>query len=282
MYSLVNKKHISFSELKIWSECTYRHKLSYIDKLDTYEPSTYTVFGNCVHECIEDYLKTRNLNIDKCIEEITAQWESHGFDSEEYINKMVDQRRAANLNYKHEALPLWITYAKNILVNFPTWLDDTFPNWEFHQAEEDLYEDIDNSNLKFKGFIDAVISVPKGKDPSKRVIWILDWKTTGPMGWWKDKRRDFISHSQIGLYKKYWAKKYNVDLKDIRTGFVFLKRKPKPNKNIELFKVSTGPKFIEKSDKLVVKMLHNLSREVYIKNRLSCQFCPFSGTEHCK
>ena len=28
----------------------------------------------------------------------------------------------------------------------------------------------------------------------------------------------------------------------------------------------------EKSDKLVVKMLHNLSREVYIKNRLSCQF----------
>lgn len=282
MYSLNKKSHISFSELKIWSECTWRHKLAYIDGLDSYVPNPYASFGNCVHEAIENYLKTKELNVEECLNQITLQWEKEGYDTEEWIQKTKEEKLAVGVKFKHEPLQIWHKYANNILIEFVDWLDKTFPDWEFHQAEEALYEPIDKTNINFKGYIDAVISVPKSKNSDKRVIWVIDWKTTGPMGWWRDKRRDFVSHSQIGLYKKYWAKKYDIPISDIRTGFVFLKRKSKPGKCIELFKVSCGPKFIEKADKMVLKMIHNVDKQVYIKNRFSCQYCPFKNTEHCK
>ena len=35
------KPHISFSEIKQWKECAYRHKLTYIDKIDVFEDSPY-------------------------------------------------------------------------------------------------------------------------------------------------------------------------------------------------------------------------------------------------
>ena len=44
------KPHISFSEIKQWKECGYRHKLVYIDKIDTFEDSPYLHFGTAVHE----------------------------------------------------------------------------------------------------------------------------------------------------------------------------------------------------------------------------------------
>ena len=28
------KPHVSFSEIKVWKECPYRHKLTYVDKID--------------------------------------------------------------------------------------------------------------------------------------------------------------------------------------------------------------------------------------------------------
>ena len=30
------KPHVSFSEIKIWKECPWRHKLTYIDKIDMF------------------------------------------------------------------------------------------------------------------------------------------------------------------------------------------------------------------------------------------------------
>ena len=34
---LTGKPHVSFSEIKDWVECSYRHKLIHIDKLSTFE-----------------------------------------------------------------------------------------------------------------------------------------------------------------------------------------------------------------------------------------------------
>ena len=51
------KPHVSFSEIKAWKECAYRHKLIYIDKIDMFEPSPYLDFGTAVHEALEAYLK---------------------------------------------------------------------------------------------------------------------------------------------------------------------------------------------------------------------------------
>mgnify|MGYP003642879307 FL=1 len=58
------KPHISYSELKTWKECPWRHKLMYVDKLQTWEDNPYAEFGTIVHDTIENYLKTGIMNID--------------------------------------------------------------------------------------------------------------------------------------------------------------------------------------------------------------------------
>ena len=53
------REHVSFSEIKNWKECPYRHKLMYIDGIQTYENNPYAEFGTVVHDSIENYLDSR-------------------------------------------------------------------------------------------------------------------------------------------------------------------------------------------------------------------------------
>ena len=64
------KEHVSFSEIKCWKECSYRHKLSHIDKVDIFEPSPYLDFGTTVHEGCETLLERKKLDGDKLIKDI--------------------------------------------------------------------------------------------------------------------------------------------------------------------------------------------------------------------
>ena len=48
--------HISYSELKEWTDCPWKHKLNYIDKHRTFTDSIHTVFGTAMHEVIQVYL----------------------------------------------------------------------------------------------------------------------------------------------------------------------------------------------------------------------------------
>ena len=47
------QKKISFSELKIWTECAFKHKLAYIDGLKHFSGNEYTAFGTAVHYVCE-------------------------------------------------------------------------------------------------------------------------------------------------------------------------------------------------------------------------------------
>ena len=88
--------------------------------------------------------------------------------------------------------------------------------------------------------------------------------------------------AQLILYKHFWAKKHNIDLKDVRCGFVLLKRGGKKGKVCELVKVSVGPKTYDKGMKLMRSMVKTVNRGMYLKNRNSCKFCPYLNTVHCK
>mgnify|MGYP003114114040 CR=1 FL=1 len=273
------KPHISFSEVKLHSECSYRYKLTYIDNLDAYEENPYADFGTSIHNAIENYLKNYSIDLDSCLKEITNIWEDKGWDTQEFIDKITMERTSQGFKYTHENLETWLNQAKVILENFPSFMNNTFPGWTLIDAEHMLYEPIDDESISFKGSIDCVIKVP-GKG-NKDIYWVIDWKTTGPAGWFYKKKREFNTLSQIGMYKSYWAKKNDINIKDIRTAFVFLKRGGKPEKCIETFKVSTGPKFLEKSDKLIKNMIYNVKKGRYMKNYYGCKFCPFKQTEHC-
>ena len=81
------KPHVSYSEVRTWKECPYRHKLTYIDKIESDDPSQYLDYGVILHEHLENFLKTRELNVDNLKNDLTNAWEEKGYDTKEYIGR---------------------------------------------------------------------------------------------------------------------------------------------------------------------------------------------------
>jgi hypothetical protein len=270
------KKHVSFSEIKEWAECSWRHKLAKIDKIDMFEPSPYLGFGTAVHEGCENMLEGKDLDKDKLLNDIRNDFKKHGFDDPEWVAKQPDWYKKSS----DVGVEKWCEWAENMWAEVPGYLDREFPGWETVKAEEDLYEDIEGKHIKFKGFIDAIIKVPKKRGVGFN-YWIIDWKTAGAYGWRRDKKEDFKMQAQLVLYKHFWAKKHNIPLKDIRCGFILLKRGAKPGKVVDIVTISVGPKTLEKGIKIMNNMITSVSNGMYLKNRNSCKFCPYENTEYC-
>ena len=57
------KKKISYSELKIWNDCSYKHKLTYIDKIKGFVGNEYTAFGSACHTTNEKLVLDENIGI---------------------------------------------------------------------------------------------------------------------------------------------------------------------------------------------------------------------------
>ena len=267
------KQHISFSEVKCWKECSWRHKLIHIDKLDIIEPSPYLDFGTAVHEGCETFLETKTVDKEKLLADITSAWDKHGFGEPEWYEKMPGW-------YKHVPVEEWCRWAENMWDEVPEFLDKTFPGWECFKAEEQLYESVKDKDINFKGYIDGVIKVPKKKGEGD-IYWIIDWKTSQSYGWRREKKQDILMTSQLILYKHFWAQKHSIPLKDIRCGFILLKRGGKPGRVCELVTVSVGPKSLDKALKIMNNMVASVNRKMFLKNRDSCRYCQFKDTEHC-
>ena len=267
------KAHVSFSEIKMWKECSFRHKLTHVDKIDVFEPSPFLDFGTAVHEGCESILESREIDRKKILKDVTDAWEKHGFGKPEWYEKMPGW-------YKHAPVEEWCDWAENMWNDIPEFLDETFPEWETVKAEEELYEDIEESDAKFKGFIDAVIKTPKKRGQGD-VYWILDWKTAQSYGWRREKKQDILMTAQLILYKHFWSKKHNIPLKDIRCGFILLKRGARPGRVCELVTVSAGPKTMDRALKIMRSMIKMVKKGFNLKNRNSCKFCPYKDTPHC-
>ena len=267
------KQHVSFSEIKCWKECSYRHKLLHIDKIDLFEPSPYLDFGTAVHEGCETYLKTKTVDTKKLHSDITSAWEKHGFDDPEWVRNQPGW-------FKYAPVDEWCQWATNMWNEVPGFLDETFPGWECFEAEEMLYETVEAKNLNFKGYIDGIIKVPKKKGQGYN-YWIIDWKTAQSYGWRRSKKQDILMTAQLILYKHFWSRKHSIPLEDIRCGFILLKRGGKPGRICELVTVSVGPKALEKAGKILNNMISSVRGGMFLKNRNSCTYCAFKNTEHC-
>ena len=273
------KPHISYSEVRNWKECPWRHKLTYIDKIVKDEPSPYLSYGTALHDGIENFLKTKKMDIPVVLDKITEEWKKHGFDSDEWIQAQADYRAEQGWRPKpHNYLSDWLDWARSSLEELPGFLDEQFDEWSVISAEEQLYEFIDGYDIFFKGFIDALLKV---KIKGKEYYYVLDWKTAGDKGWYASKRRDILTWAQIALYKSFWMRKNGFDTKQVKCGFVLLKRGAKPGSTCELVKVSVGPKAEENALSIVRSMVKSVRRGIYLKNRNSCLFCEFKGTPHC-
>ena len=256
--------HVSYSELKTWKECSWRHKLQYIEKLKGFQGNEYTAFGTAIHDVCEKIARGdlsgpthAKLLFSKCFEkEIETLPEEHNTNE-----KLLQEMRHQGEDLIPDILPA---------------LEEHFGEYEFIAAEERLYEPMKEyaeSEYDFKGFIDLIIKTKDGK------YHILDWKSCS-WGWDSRKKSDKMIVYQLIFYKHYFALKHDLDPNDIETHFALLKRTAKKNK-VEIFKVTSGKKRTENALKMMKNALYYINRKFYIKNRLSCRYCSFYKTEHC-
>jgi len=254
-----HKPHISFSEYSTWAACSYRHKLEFVDGLGESASSAYLTFGSVQHKCCENLMAHDEPNIEYGILQLEKAWSEHP-EFEQQIS-LSDAKRGL-IEITPEIKP---------------YFDATFPGWKWVASEHVLYEQIEDTPHAFKGFIDLVIEVPVKK---KKITWLVDWKSCA-WGWGYDKKNNPITQRQLVFYKKFYAEKMGLDIKDMRCGFVLLKRTAKPGQRIELIPVSAGELTIERATKQARNMLSSLKKGIALKNRESCKWCPFNGTDHC-
>jgi ATP-dependent exoDNAse (exonuclease V) beta subunit len=253
------RSHISFSELKIWDECAYKHKLVYIDKVKEFKGNEHTAFGTAMHYVCENMFDKSNdletLFDSKFVEELTFLKDIEY----ELDTNLVRSMRAQGKNMISFILPA---------------LTKAFTSFELVSVEEELMEPLEEG-LSFKGFIDLVIKAD-GR------YHIIDWKTCS-WGWDSKRKTDKMTTYQLTLYKNFFAKKHSIDPENIDTHFALLKRTAKKN-NIEIFNVASGAKKTDNALKLLQKSIYNIKNKIFVKNRLSCTSgygCEFYNTEFC-
>ena len=272
------KMHVSFSEVKQWKECSYRHKLIYIDGLRDESSSPMVEFGSIIHRALEKFLKSGIIDKDTMIVDLNRVWDEKKFDSEEHIILETAKSKKSGYTYEHVPIEEWISFGKKNLDDAKEFLDTNFPGYKVLGIEEYLFDPIEDLPYKFKGFIDAVIEVPDGKK-AKTVL--IDWKTTGPRGWAQDKKRDVMVQSQLLLYKHFWMQRTGLESKDVKCAFVIIRRIAKGKTSFSLLEVSAGPTSRDKATKVLRDMISGVLKGRFLKNRNSCKYCPFLGTSHC-
>ena len=261
------RPHISFSELKIWNDCPYKHKLVYIDNIKEFLGNEHTAFGTAVHEVCE---KSVLGEIDPSFTSLNDCFNTKFL---EEIKLLVEKK----VELKKDLIESMRSQACGLLPYIIPSLKESFRDYEVFSAEEQLYENIKNSKKMFKGYIDLVIKTKDGK------YHIIDWKTCS-WGWDTKKKTDRMVTYQLTLYKYFFAEKHGIDPKDIETHFALLKRTAKTNK-VEIFRVTSGPKKTENALNLLNKATYNINQSNHLKNRLTCTSgygCEFYKTQYCR
>ena len=255
------KKRISYSEFKIWNDCSFKHKLTYIDNLSKFKGNEHTAFGKAVHSVCENLVVDKNTDT-----------------KQEFKNNFREElkRLRKNGDPLDKALVVeMLTQSENIFDKILPILQSYFGNYTIFSIEELIFEDIEyfDTDFKFKGFIDLVIKTDDGK------YHIIDWKTCS-WGWRAQKKSDPMVVYQLSLYKKFFSDKHNIPFDNIETHFVLLKRTAKKD-NVEIFKVSNKQRRVSNALQSLEIAITNIKAKNFIKNKLSCKYCEFKNTKHC-
>ena len=250
------KDYISYSRYKMFSECGWRFRIVYKDKIPFYSSNEFTAFGTAVHATCENVLFGNNQ-----------------IEPEKYFVEQFAESRKEIENPNDELAEQMLSQGATILPQVQGAVKDLFGDYEVVATEEELLEPI-SDDLDFKGYIDMVLKTPDGK------YHILDWKTCS-WGWNAQKKSSKLMTYQLTLYKKYFCQKHNIDPNNVETYFGLLKRTPKKN-NVEIFRVTSGNKKTENALKSLNNFVYNVEKGLYFKNRLSCRYCSFYKTEHCR
>ena len=259
---MAKREHISYSELKDWVQCPHYHRKSWIEKVSAFEGNEYTAFGSAIHDVCEKKLLKEEIN--------ETQLFQLGF------AKRLEELLEKNIEFNANRVQEMKVAGPAILAEVEDALEDYFGDYEVFSSEEMLYVPIENFNVYFKGFVDAVVKVGD-------TYHLFDWKTCS-WGWDSRRKSEKMTTYQLTLYKHFFCQKHKIDPSKVETHFALLKRTAKKDR-VEIFRVTSGPKKTENALKLLYQAIYNIIKGLSIKNRLNCLKpypCALYNTEHCR
>jgi hypothetical protein len=227
-------KTVSFSQYAKWMKCPMDWKLSYMDYLAPYAPSINTVFGDAIHETIQEFLRL--------LYSVNGTSAADGFDYISAFNKAFDEGVKKDLKVatpEQAFLPeeeldalglITLEIVEGFRVDGKMILDHVtspavrmkhFPSrkYEVVGIELPLEIPIRGGSITYKGYLDIVL-----RDKITKKILILDFKTS-TFGWNKWQKADRTKIDQLLLYKRFYNQLHNVPLNDIDIEFFVMKRK---------------------------------------------------------
>ena len=149
--------HVSFSELKEWTTCPWKHKLNYIDKIKQFKGNEYTAFGTALHTICE---KLVQLDVSKSESNYDPK---EDFQIEFLQNLQKIKNLVPDIEFNKKLITSMRSQADHIIQYILPALKSYFGKFKLVEVEEKLYEHIEDQNQKYKGFIDLVIYTPKDK-----------------------------------------------------------------------------------------------------------------------
>ena len=287
------QKNISYTQLSAWSECPYKWKKMYIDKMKQ-PPSIYFSFGTAMHETLQEYMELMYNTSQKAADDFDAH--THFQEGFLKLYKEDIEKAGENIATKKQLIE-FTNDGLEIIDFFIRHRQEHFHKhgWELVGIEMPvLVEPHENyPNVMLMGKLDLVMF---DKTTHRLVIWDIK---TSTRGWTKWDKQNKIKTSQMVIYKKYFAEQYGVPVEDIDVRYFIVKRKIPDNpkyqimkSRIQKFEPSSGKTTINKTVKNIrefiedcfVEGTHNYNTDKeYTKTATakSCRWCPFLDTEHC-
>lgn len=249
---LNNREYISFSEAYTFFKCPHKHWSTYREKKPQ-EQTIYTIFGTAVGEALENYHKN-----------VKNSWISIGKSIFRFI---LDSEWPEKLPESEKDWRLWTKTGFRVFKDTLDFLNETYPGWELIDFEYEIFEPIEGSEKKFKGYIDIVFK-HNGK------IHIIDFKTCS-WGWGPDKLQNTHKLYQVILYKHFFCAKNNIDPNDVECGYLLLKRKPakKLSTSVELIPQTSGKVKVKNALNWLKEQAVGIDSGVRLKMPDTCEFC---------
>lgn len=279
-------RRVSYSQYSIWSQCKYRYKLAYVDKLSEYVTNIYAIFGTAMHETVQEFL--RIMYEVSSVEAL--QMDLHGYLKERMIEIFKEAKEEMDeLPCTKEELTEfyldgcaildWMKSKKNLSKYYRK------KDWELYGIETPLNHNV-RDGVRFVAFLDIIL---RSKKTGK--FKIIDLKTS-TMGWNKYVKKMDVKNNQIRLYKKFFAEQFGVPLEDISIEFHILKRKLYENMDFIQHRFqkhipSHGTRSTKKAYESFMEFVNtvfdeNGERRTDIpypktpgKNKKNCRFCEF-------
>ena len=284
-------KRVSYSQYKTWVECPYRWKLKYIDGLDSFDQSIYTIFGTSIHRVIQDWLEQDLYGgvAGACSIDLSEKFKSILIEEAAPHMKVISDSGEQTFLFSREELEEFYGQGLEIISYVQQNQEKLFPTKDvkLFAIEHELKADV-NDHVYFIGFIDIVTH-----NETTGEYFLYDLKTS-TRGWFKYMKSDKTKTDQLLLYKIFFAKELGVPDHKVNIGYLIMKRQlaetSYPNPRVSEFAPANGPPSLKRA----WSSFNNFTSLVFsdegsyineqeaTPSKSSCRFCTFGKDGTCE